>query len=82
MVEIINETLSKPIFESNFTDEEYGDEIGLDALEIAGMPSEFARKVLNVFVDPNDLSPQVNIGYLFNSNVGNYMKDSALTIDN
>lgn len=56
--------------------------LGLDALEIAGMPSEFARKVLNVFVDPNDLSPQVNIGYLFNSNVGNFMKGSALTIDN
>lgn len=56
--------------------------LGLDALELAGMPSEFVRKVLNVFVDPNDLSPQVNIGYLFNSNVGNYMKGSALTIDN
>lgn len=30
---INNRILSKPIFESNFTDEDYGEEIGLDALE-------------------------------------------------
>lgn len=46
---INNRILSKPIFESNFTDEDYGEEIGLDALEkiqyLDIIPDELADKI-------------------------------------
>lgn len=46
---INNRILSKPIFESNFTDEDYGEEIGLDALEriqyLDVIPDELADRM-------------------------------------
>ena len=46
---INNRILSKPIFESNFTDEDYGKEVGLDALEkiqyLDVIPDELADRM-------------------------------------